>query len=422
MDNDEGEIRRPDEPAEPILHVDMDAFYASVEVRERPELRGRPVLVGGTGGRGVVASASYEARAFGIHSAMPMARALRLCPAAVVVGPNFELYSQISVEIRRIFESVTPLVEPLSLDEAFLDVRGSVRLFGAPEVIGAAIRARIQRELQLPASVGVAPNKFLAKLCSGKAKPDGLLHLRVHEVAGYLAPLSVRDLWGVGAKTAERLDRFGIRTVGDVQAVPFDTLRRLVGEAAAPHLAALAHGEDRRGVVVHQPTKGMSAEQTFDADIDDPEVLKRELLRLAERVARRLRKHDSAGRTVTLKLRYANFQTVTRSKTLPYPIDDATQLFRRVSGLLDDLRLQRVRIRLIGVGVSNLTPGNAARQLSLTADDRWQQLERAADSARDRFGEGMVTRGSLLEDDEEWRRAHAAREGPESDGTESERA
>lgn len=383
--------------AEPILHVDMDAFYASVEVRQRPELAGRPVLVGGTGGRGVVASASYEARACGIHSAMPMARALRLCPQAVVLSPQFDLYAEVSRQLRVIFGSITPLVEPLSSDEAFLDVRGSVRLFGPPEVIGAGLRRRIAEELGLTASVGVAPNKFLAKLCSGKAKPDGLLHLRTDQVAGYLAPLPVRDLWGVGAKTAERLDRFGVHTVGDLQELPFDTLRRLVGDAAATQLASLAQGQDRRVVTPHQPSKGMSAEETFDADVDDPKVLRRELLRLSERLARRLRHEGHACRTVTLKLRYANFQTITRSTTLAYPVDDATQLYRHTTRLLDALRLQRVRVRLIGVGVANLTAGDAARQLSLTADDRWQELERAADVARNRFGEAAVTRGSLLD-------------------------
>src|SRR5690606_39538798 len=203
----------PPRPPEPILHVDMDAFYASVEVRDDPALAGKPVLVGGAGGRGVVASASYEARAFGVTSAMPMARALRLCPDAVVVSPDFTRYEAVSRELRQILLSVTPLVEPLSVDEAFLDVGGSVRLFGPPPQIAATLRQRIREELGLPASVGVAPNKFLAKLCSGKAKPDGLLHLRREDVEDFLAPLPVGDLWGVGAKTAERLERYGIRTV-----------------------------------------------------------------------------------------------------------------------------------------------------------------------------------------------------------------
>ena len=387
------------QPAEPILHVDMDAFYASVEVRERPELAGRPVLVGGAGGRGVVAAASYEARAFGIGSAMPMARALRLCPQAVVLSPRFDLYGEVSGQIREIFDSVTPLVEPLSLDEAFLDVGGSVRLFGPPEEIGAMIRRRIRDELSLPASVGVAHNKFLAKLCSGKAKPDGLLHLHREDALDFLSPLGVRDLWGVGAKTAEKLERFGIRRVADVRAVPRDTLQRLVGDVGAQHLSALARAEDPRVVTTHEATKGMGHEETFDADVDDPAVLRRELLRLGEKVARRLRQAGLAGRTVTLKLRYANFTTITRSRTLPQPVDDATALHATAVELLDALRLERVRVRLIGLRATNLVPADAARQLSMTTDDRWQSLERAADAARDRFGDAAVTRGALLDDD-----------------------
>nr|MDQ3343688.1 DNA polymerase IV [Actinomycetota bacterium] len=223
-------------PAEPILHVDMDAFYASVEVLADPSLAGRPVLVGGQGGRGVVASASYEARAMGVGSAMPMARALRLCPDAVVVSPDFGRYQEVSADLQQIFLSVTPLVEPLSLDEAFLDVGGSVRLFGSPAALGAALRRRIRDQLGLPASVGVAPNKFLAKLCSTKAKPDGLLHLPVAGVGEYLRPLGVRDLWGVGEQTAARLERFGVRTVGALADLPQTTLTRLVGPAAAHQL------------------------------------------------------------------------------------------------------------------------------------------------------------------------------------------
>jgi DNA polymerase-4 len=376
----------------------MDAFYASVEVRKDPALAGRPVLVGGTGGRGVVASASYEARRFGIGSAMPMARALRLCPHAVVVSPDFDAYARASADIREIFLSYTPLVEPLALDEAFLDVGGSVRLFGAPAAIGSRIRERIGRELELPASVGVAPNKFLAKLCSEKAKPDGLLHLQAGDVQAFLGPLPVRDLWGVGEATATRLDRFGVRSVADLVALPPATLRRVVGQAAAASLAGLARGADDRPVVPYEAAKGMSAEETFDRDIDDPAVLRRELLRLAERVARRLRRGGVAGRTVTLKLRYASFQTITRSRTLRAPTDQATVLHAEASALLDALRLERVRVRLLGIGVTNLIPTLAARQLTLTEDDRWGRLERAADVARRRFGDEAVTRGALLDD------------------------
>jgi DNA polymerase IV len=389
----------PSRPAEPILHVDMDAFYASVEVRKDPTLAGRPVLVGGAGGRGVVASASYEARAYGIHSAMPMARARRLCPHAVVCPPDFDAYRQASVALLDLLRSLTPFVEPLSLDEAFLDVGGAVRLFGEPVDIGVRIRRRIRDEHGLVASVGVAPNKFLAKLCSGKAKPDGLLHVTAGEVDAFLAPLGVRDLWGVGEQTAARLERFGIRTVADVRVTPSPTLQRVLGPAAAGQIAALARGQDPRRVVPYEPARGMSAEETFDADVDDPAVLRRELLRLADGVAARLRRADVAARTVTLKLRYANFTTVTRSHTLGVPTDQGTVIHREVAALLDALRLERVRVRLVGVGTSNLVPSGAARQLDLLGDERWSLLDRAADSARSRFGTGAVTRGALLRDE-----------------------
>jgi len=335
----------------------------------------------------------------GVGSAMPMARALRLCPDAVVVSPDFGRYQQVSTDLQQIFLSVTPLVEPLSLDEAFLDVGGSVRLFGSPAALGAALRRRIRDQLGLPASVGVAPNKFLAKLCSTKAKPDGLLHLPVAGVGEYLRPLGVRDLWGVGEQTAARLERFGVRTVGTLADLPQTTLTRLVGPAAASQLQRLARGSDDRPVVAAEAAKGMSAEETFDRDVDDPEVLRRELLRLAEKVARRLRRSQVAARTVTLKLRYANFVTITRSKTLAVPTNQATELHHEVSALLDALRLQRVRVRLVGLATGNLVPQSASRQLGLLDDDRWSLLDRAADDARSRFGNAAVTRGALLDDD-----------------------
>ncbi len=388
----------PPRPPEPILHVDMDAFYASVEVRRDPALAGRPVLVGGAGGRGVVASASYEARAYGVSSAMPMARALRLCPHAVVVSPDFAAYAEASDAIREVFLAATPLVEPLALDEAFLDVGGSIRLLGSPATVGAWIRRRIHDELGLPASVGVAPNKHLAKLCSRRAKPDGLLHLRAGDVEAFLRPMAVGELWGVGEATATRLVRFGLRTVGDVAETAPPTLARIVGPAAARSLAQLSRGEDPRPVVPHEAAKGISNEETFERDVDDPAVLRTELLRLCESVARRLRRARVAGRTVTLKLRYASFQTITRSRTLASPTDEATALHREVTDLLDGLRLERVRVRLVGVGVTNLVGVGAARQLGLLDDDRWSRAERAADVARGRFGGAAVTRGALLDD------------------------
>jgi DNA polymerase IV len=390
--------RRPARPPEPILHVDMDAFYASVEVQRDRGLVGRPVLVGGTGSRGVVASASYEARVYGVRSAMPMARARRLCPDAVVLPPDFDAYRAASARLIDLFREITPLVEPLSLDEAFLDVGGAVRLLGPPPRIGAELRARIRDELGLPASVGVAANKFLAKLCSGKAKPDGLLHLPAAEVADFLAPLPVSDLWGVGEQSAAQLARYGIRTLADVRATPNPTLVRVLGPAAATQVDALARGVDRRPVVPYEPAKGMSAEETFERDVDEPDVLRRELLRLAEKVAPRLRRSGVAARTVTLKVRFANFSTVTRSRTLTVPTDEAMLLHREAGALLAALRLERARVRLLGLGATNLVPSGAARQLDLLGDDRWGRLERAADVARGRFGEAAVTRGALLDD------------------------
>ena len=392
-------VRRPQPPPEPILHVDMDAFYASVEVRKDPRLAGQPVLVGGLGGRGVVASASYEARRYGVRSATPMSQALRLCPHAVVRPPDFDAYRQISGQLIDLFRERTPLVEPLSLDEAFLDVSGATRLLGEPRRIAEDLRADIAERLGLPASVGIGPNKFLAKLCSGKAKPDGLLHVRADEVVEFLAPLDVRDLWGVGEQTAAKLERYGVRIVSDLRTTPEATLTRIVGPAAAHHLVRLAVGDDRRPVIAYEAAKGMSAEETFDRDVDDPAVLRRELLRLAEKVARRLRRGEVAARTATLKLRYANFSTITRSRTLSVPTDEATVLHREVCAALDALRLERVRVRLVGLGTSNLVPAGSARQLGLLDDDRWGRLERAADEARSRFGGEAVTRGALLDEE-----------------------
>lgn len=404
-------IPTSDRPPEPILHLDMDAFYAAVEVLDDPALAGQPVLVGGTGARGVVASASYEARAHGVTSAMPMARARRLCPTPVVLPPRFDRYREVSAALLDLLREATPAVEPLSLDEAFLDVGGARRLLGEPAAIARWLRGRIADELALPASVGVAPNKHLAKLASQRAKPGradehsrrwlvepGLVHLPAADAAAFLAPLPVGALWGVGEAGAERLSRFGIRTVADIAATDRGVLTRVVGRAAAEQLAELAAGRDPRVVTPYEPAKGLSAEETFEHDVTDPAVLRRELLRLAETVARRLRAGGLAARTVTLKLRDADFATLTRSRTLAVPGDQAAVLHREVTAALDALRLQRVRVRLVGVGATNLVPTEAARQLDLLDDDRWGRLEEAADAAAERFGEGAVTRGALLDE------------------------
>jgi DNA polymerase IV len=393
---------------EPILHVDMDAFYASVEQRDDPGLRGLPVAVGGGGDRGVVAAASYEARRFGVRSALPMVRARRLCPELVVVPPRFDRYREVSRQVMAILRDVTPMVEPLSLDEAFLDVAGAVRLFGEPPEIGAAIRARVRRELDLPCSVGIGPTKSIAKLLSAKAKPDGLLHWRRDEVVARLRPLPVSDLWGAGPKTVDRLESFGFRTVGQLADADLRTVQRVVGDAMGSQLHRLARGDDPRAVAPHEPARSVSAEETFSEDVDDPAQLRRELLRLAEKVGRRLRRGGLAGRTVTLKVRFASFETVTRSTTLAAPTDRTHDLVVVASRLLDGLRLERARVRLLGVGVSNLGDGDTARQLALVADDgpevtldpdhRWEQVDRVADHLADRFGTGSVSFAALLDD------------------------
>ncbi len=394
--------------AEPILHVDMDAFYASVEQRDDPQLRGRPVVVGGAGGRGVVAAASYEARRFGIHSAMPMVRARRLCPQLVIVPNRFDRYREVSRAVMEILTSVTPLVEPLSLDEAFLDVGGSVGLFGTPTQIGERLRREVRAQLDLPCSVGIGPTKSVAKLLSGRAKPDGLLRWPADEVVERLAPLPVSELWGAGPKTVERLQGYGLRTIGQVARTDLRTLQRVVGDALGTQLHQLARGIDPRSVTPHEPARSVSAEETFDEDVDDPVVLRREVLRLAEKVGRRLRRAELSGRTVTLKVRFASFETVTRSSTLAAPTDRTHDLVVVAGGLLDGLRLERARVRLIGVGVSNLGDDTAAAQLTLDAadpgtelpwnDPRWDRVDRVADQVAERFGGLGVSYASLLDD------------------------
>ncbi len=380
-----------------MLHVDMDAFYASVEVRRRPELRGRPVIVGGAGPRGVVSSASYEARAFGVRSAMPGARARRLCPAAVFLPPDMAAYAEASRAVMAIFRDVTPLVEPLSMDEAFLDVAGAVRLLGRPAGIGEAIRRRIAGEQRLTCSVGVASTKFVAKLGSTRAKPDGLVVVPTERVLEYLHPLGVGVLWGVGERTAETLHRLGLSTVGDLARLPVGALRAALGEAAAAHLHELAWGRDRRRVVPDQVEKSIGAETTFDVDVADPLVVRRALLALAGRAAVRLRAAGQAGRTVALKVRLADFRTLSRSRTLPTPTDVTREIFTTAWALFEALA-PGDRIRLVGVRVEGLVGGGTApRQLSLgERDSGWREAERAADAAAARFGSGAVRPASLL--------------------------
>lgn len=387
----------------PILHVDMDAFFASVELRHRPELRGLPMVVGGEGGRGVVLAATYEARTFGVHSAMPMSRARRLCPELVVVPPDHRAYVEVSASVMQLFASITPLVEPLSLDEAFLDVSGAVRRLGSPAAIGELLRARVHDEQGITCSVGVASSKFVAKLASTQAKPDGLLVVPREEVIAFLHPMPVGALWGVGEKTEEQLRRLGLQTVSDLAHIPEATLQRALGAALGTHLAALAWGRDPRSVSAHETEKSISNEQTFTRDVDDPEVIRRELLRLSEQVARRLRTAGFVGRTVAIKVRFADFTTITRSRTLPEPTDVGRDLYATATRLYDALGLQRARLRLVGVRVEGLLDADEApQQLLLDAPEHgWREAERAADAATARFGRGAVIPARLVPTDTE---------------------
>jgi len=384
----------------------MDAFYASVEVRDQPELAGKPVIVGAVGGRGVVLSATYEARAYGVRSAMPVSRAQRLCPHAVFVAPRHGVYGAVSKEIMALFRGVTPEVEPLSLDEAFLDVGGAIRRLGPPTAIARRIRASVRGQYGLTCSVGVATTKFVAKLASTLSKPDGLLVVPAAEVLGFLHPLPVSALWGVGERTGEVLARFGLRTVGDIARTPVDTLQRELGAAAGAHLSALAQGRDPRPVQ-QVPDKSIGAEETFATDVADPVVIRRELLRLSERTAQGLRAGGWMARTVVVKLRLANFKTITRSKTLPEPTDVAQRIYTTACALFEGSGLDSgARLRLVGVRATGLLPvRTVSTQLALGEDPApWRDAEQAVDRIAGRFGTGTVRPAALVR--------HGQRGGP----------
>lgn len=387
-------------PREPILHVDMDAFYASVECVKDPSLKGKAVVVGGQEGRGVVTSASYAARAFGVTSAMPIIRARRLCPHAIFLPNDFHAYSEYSERIQDVFLSFTPLVESLSLDEAFLDVAGSIKLFGPPVEIARQIKVATEA-FGLTSTVGVAPNKFLAKLASTRAKPDGLLVIEADRVREFLDPLPVTALWGVGAQTGEQLRRLGLKTVADVGAVGKRTLERAVGEAMGAHLYALAHGIDDRDVTPHATARSVGSEATFSSDLDAPDDILREILRLADRTAGRLRAKDLCGRTVTLKVRFSNFSTITRSKTFDAELDAAAEIYEIARDLYLKLDPERPRIRLLGVAITGLAPGPARRQLDLLGPKGagWPEASDAVDRIRERWGSDAVGPAALLDRD-----------------------
>ncbi|HEY7324014.1 MAG TPA: DNA polymerase IV [Streptosporangiaceae bacterium] len=385
-----------------ILHVDMDAFYASVEVRDRPELSGRPVIVGGLSGRSVVLSATYQARAFGVRSAMPMSRARRLCPQATVIPPRHRLYSAVSKEVMAIFRGVTPLVEPLSLDEAFLDVSGAIRLFGSPASIGSQIRKQVARQQQITCSVGVATSKFLAKLASVHCKPDGLLVIPADGTLEFLHPLPVSALWGVGDKTRQTLSRLGLRTVGDIAGTPLDALERDLGKATAAHLHALANGRDERAVALSVREKSVGSEETFETDISDPALIRRELLRLSRRTTTALRSAGLAARTISVKLRKADFTTITRSRTLPEATSETQQIYATACALYAASGLSgQARLRLVGVRAAGLVPA-AAAATQLTLEGRgtgsWREAESALDKIAGRFGPDAIRPATLVEE------------------------
>ncbi len=393
-----------------ILHVDMDAFFASVELLRHPELRGRPVVVGGAGARGVVAAASYEARAYGVRSAMPGVRARRLCPHAVFLPGDHAHYSAVSERVMGIFRSFTPLVEPISLDEAFLDVSGARRLLGDPPEIARALRRRVLDQEGLTCSVGVAAVKFVAKLASEAAKPQAspsgpvpgaeVVVVEAGQELRFLHPLPVQALWGVGPATLARLQRLGVRTVGDLAALPESTVVGALGRAAGRHLHALAHGIDPRPVVVDQPAKSISHEETYPSDRHRPEDLEVEAVRLADAVGSRLRAAGLAGRTVTLKVRFGDFTTITRSVTLDAPTDSGRRLAEVAKRLLAQVD-PSPGVRLLGVGISGFDDPSA-RQLSLDdlvdsggGDRSWTEAEHAVDAVRARFGPDALGPASL---------------------------
>ena len=383
--------------AEPILHVDMDAFFVEVERLADPSLRDTPVIIGGLGRRGVVAAASYEAREFGVHSAMPMVEARRRNPKARFLPPDHARYSETSRRIFALLRGFTPMVEGLSVDEAFLDVSGLRLHYDDSESVGTAIRADLREEISLPASVGIATNKFIAKLASEDAKPDGLLRVKAGDETKFLHVLDVRRLWGVGEATHAALEGLGVETVGDVAALPVQMLEKRVGASLGRHLAALANGLDDRSVIAHSPAKSVSVEETYAYDIVSTDDIERELLRHCDRLSSRLRRSNLATRTIGLKLRFGeDFTTVSRSVSVPVAIEHTGDLASFVSGLLKRIRIDGRGVRLLGVSASGLVPSEQPRQLAI-GDQRRSAVAEAADQVRDRFGDDAVLPAGLVE-------------------------
>ena len=385
--------------AKAILHLDIDAFYPSVEVLDNPELKGKAVIVGGPRKRGVVSSASYEARKFGVHSAQPMATAMRLCPKGVFLPVRIARYKEVSRQVFKIFHLFTPLVEPVSIDEAFLDATGSTRLFGQPEEMAATIKRVVREETGLTISAGLAPSKFVAKIASDLDKPDGLTVALPEQVQAFLGPLPIVKMWGVGKRTQGRLHRLGIRTIGDLIRFPADVLEKQFGKHGTKmHQLALAI--DERAVIPRSEAKSVGHEETFSQDILEPETARKEILSLAEKVARRMRREGVSGRTITLKVKYNDFVQITRSKTLPKFIDDGFQIYSTACSLLEKTKVGKKPIRLLGVSLSQLSLLETERQLTIfnqeESSQKRKRLNTAIDSLHEKHGDKSIRPGTLL--------------------------
>jgi len=382
-----------------IIHLDMDAFYPAVEERDHPELKGKPVIVGGGRERGVVSSASYEARKFGVHSAQPMATAMRLCRHGIFLPVRMSRYKEVSRQIFEIFHSFTPLVEPLSIDEAFLDVTGVERLAGQPQEIAFRIKQKVLNETGLTVSAGVAPSKFVAKIASDMDKPDGLTVVPSDRVLEFLDPLPVHKMWGVGRATQQALNRLGVRTFQDLRQMPVEVLEQTLGKHGVG-MHCLAMGMDDREVIPENEAKSIGHEETFDKDILDPDQARQEVLSLADRVARRMRRAGVRGRTVSLKVKYADFTQITRTTTLPEPVDDSAEIYTILCRLLGKTEVGRRPVRLVGVSLSQLTSPQNDAQLLLFGPDRTslrrKELNTALDQICDKFGEKSIRPGTLI--------------------------
>jgi DNA polymerase-4 len=384
-----------------ILHVDMDAFYASVEERDDPKLKGKAVVVG-VGKRGVVSAANYEARKFGIRAAMPIYKAKALAPHAIFIAPNMARYAEVSEQVMAIFRDVTPHVEPISLDEAFLDVTGARRLLGSGIEIADQIRKRVEKDLGITCSVGIAHNKFIAKIASGHCKPNGVLEVDPEKMLDFLHPLAANEIWGVGPKTNELLEKMGLFTIADIANTPRSTLIRVLGQASGASLYELAWGRDYRDVITEHSEKSISASQTFDVDLYQPEEILKEFLRLTEKSADRMRAKGLAANTISIKVRFADFKTISRSKTLDLPTTGTQEIFEVAKSLYLGLELDRVLVRLVGVSLDSLVENDDVKQMVLgERTSSWQQADRAIDRVKAKFGSGSLRPARLVDDKDE---------------------